>query len=105
VARRPIFGGGVHYYEDEASVLFGGFKYLRELVTGREELYDLTRDPLERHSIAEGSPELVQRARQLLARRAEEEERLRRALRIVEEAPAELDSEELQDLRSLGYIN
>jgi hypothetical protein len=47
----------------------------------------------------------VQRARQLLARRAEEEERLRRALRIVEEAPAELDSEELQDLRSLGYIN
>ena len=47
----PIVSSGIFFYEDRESVIFDGYKYIRSLVSGREELYDLRQDPEERVSL------------------------------------------------------
>src|SRR5262249_39604289 len=43
------------------------WKYIYDLRDGREELYDLDRDPTEQHNVASGEPERCARLRQRLA--------------------------------------
>lgn len=49
------------------SIISKEYKYIEFLETGRDELYDLQRDPGERHNIADVRPDLVPRFRELLA--------------------------------------
>lgn len=99
----PIFAGAVHYYEDEEAVLFDRVKFIRVPLTGHEEVYALDHDPSETHPLVDN--EAVAVGRVLLEEQNRRVETLRRRLGIGGEHDAELDSETLQDLRSLGYID
>ena len=101
--RSPMFAGAVHYFEDEEAVLFDHLKYIREPLTGREQLFDLRADPFETRPIQdEGAIAL---GRRLLDAQGQRIELLRHHLGIGGDIEAELDSQTLQDLRSLGYID
>lgn len=100
----PTFSNAVHYYEEKQSVVFGRFKYIREPMTGHEQLFDLEADPAETNDLAAEAPEALAQARHLLGERIAHTEILRLELGIAEDQ-ADLDIDTLQDLRALGYIN
>ncbi len=99
----PIFSSGVHYFEDREAVLFADHKYIHVPLTGQEQLFDLEQDPGETRNLVRRENELRDSARRLLTEHTEASRRLRQRLGIDGEM-AELDSDTLQDLRSLGYL-
>lgn len=66
------------------------------------ELYRQAEDPLQRHDVAAEEPEVVERLAQILADWRKTTEGAR--LKSDDEMASELSAEELQRLRSLGYI-
>lgn len=102
-AEQPIFASGVHYFEDREAVLFGDHKFIRQRLTGQQELFSLRQDPEESRTLHLGEGPLAEEAERLLAEHAERSLRLRRHLGI---APglADLDTNTLQRLRALGYL-
>jgi arylsulfatase A-like enzyme len=80
-----------------ASLRTADAKLIVDLRTHREELYDLARDPYERHNIdAENEPK-AEELRALL-------DRWRAATPASSTGEVELDPEEKESLKSLGYI-
>lgn len=78
-----------------------GYKLVENVSQGRSELYDLTKDPLERHDLSATEPERVAAMRRDLAAAIERAEALGERFgpgATVEHTPAELD-----DLKRLGY--
>ena len=78
----------------------GPHKYIFDRTAGREELYDLERDPGERRDIAPDSPLLTAVYRQMLGQWLAE---VRREVRF-EARPAQLDARDVESLRALGYV-
>ena len=91
---------------ESAAIVSGGWKLIhntkRPAGAPEFELYDHARDPLDRTDMAARQPEVVQRlSRELAAwRRAAQRARLK----PDSESAASLSKEELERLRSLGYI-
>ena len=99
--------GGV----DAQSLILGGFKLVQNLVREGEtrpagvaefELYDHTSDPLDLNDVAAENPEVVARLADQLSKWRVWAESAK--LPTDEEAAGSLDSEELDRLRSLGYL-
>jgi len=94
---------GLNRYEDRRAVRFGRFKYIRWTRSGREELYDLERDPEETADLAASSSAELAEGRRLLASFEAEGRRARQLLRLPEGDAAEIEPHTLERLRSLGY--
>lgn len=77
------------------AVRHGGYKLIYDRATGEDELYDLAADPREQTDISDDQPEIAQRLRERLLRRAEHG---------AEGARVELSPEETEHLRALGYL-
>jgi len=103
-SEKPIISTGLLYYEDRESIVFDGLKYIRSLVTGQEELYDLTRDPEERVSIVNSSPDKVERARTMLREYDQLAKKIREGNSIKNPEGIKFDEETRKNLKSLGYI-
>ena len=104
LVEEPIVSTGLIDYEDRESVIFDGLKYIRVLMTGREELYNLVRDPRERTSLVSSSPEKIEQARNLLEAHNGMAIRLRKLYGIARKQQIELDEETRERLKALGYI-
>jgi arylsulfatase A-like enzyme len=100
----PIVSTGVLYYENRESVIFGGIKYIRSLLSGREEVYDLNRDPAESTDIADASREAIEEARGILDRHGKKAEKLRAIHQLTEGQGTVMDQDALQNLKSMGYL-
>lgn len=100
----PPLSTGVLYYEEKISLIFDGLKYIRNEQTGREELFDLGRDPHERVSLSSSSPERIEEARALIEQQVEAAAQLRHALDLPDESVLKPDAEWMNDLRKLGYV-
>ena len=75
-----------------------GWKYIAHtLPEEREELFDLSTDPLERRNLVFEDPDRAEKMRQGL-------EAMLRTMPVVEGGLVELTSEERQSLRALGYL-
>jgi arylsulfatase A-like enzyme len=100
---RVASGATGHLYDEERlGVRFDGWKYIRSLSTGGEELYDLASDPGELSSLhATATAELAEGRRRADALLADVERR--REELGVSAASAELTAEELRDLQRIGY--
>jgi arylsulfatase A-like enzyme len=102
-AARPIFSGGTLFRSNFESVVFEGWKYIRSTTTGRGLLFYLPDDPRERRSLAFERPDVTARARALLDDHARAMEAFRREHGIVNPT-IKLDAEEMERLRTLGYL-
>ena len=100
-------GDGIAYSEVDLNVLAAHkraiatrrFKLIRDDVSGKIELYDLTRDPHERQDVADRLPDVVESLLRELERRI--------ALAppgLVTPGKRSFSEADLMGLRSLGYI-
>jgi arylsulfatase A-like enzyme len=94
--------GGV----DSVSIILDGYKLIHNVErpedTPEFELYDHRQDPLDQHDIASENPEIVERLSQQLE--GWKAWASAHALPTNDEAMEGLDAEELERLRSLGYV-
>ena len=100
----PIMSSSLLYYEDRESVIFGGMKYIRSLLTNYEELYDLTKDPDEHTSLVSEFPDRVLRAQNLIHRHKNIAQKLKEHYALIEAETIDIDDETVQQLKSLGYV-
>jgi len=100
----PSFANGTYYHGEKEMVLFGGgrWKYVADLETGREVLFDLVSDPGEELDLSAVHPDRITAARDLLKRHYEQSADLRKSLEIDAEDTT-LDQRTNQRLRDLGY--
>jgi arylsulfatase A-like enzyme len=101
---QPIFSTSVAYYEDRESILDNGTKYIRSLLTGKEELYDMVIDPHEQNSILTMNPQKALQAKYLLEQYYVKCQELRNYYEIEDTEELILDHETKRHLRSLGYF-
>lgn len=105
---------GSHFPPERKAVIFDGWKYVRVTDTAREgwlgspahlaeeQLFDLRNDPGERHNLVEENPPALERARELI---------LDLLAGLPEHQPAEIgaepqiDEEQEEQLRALGYVD
>ncbi|MEA2602059.1 MAG: hypothetical protein QOF89_3051 [Acidobacteriota bacterium] len=100
----PLLSTGLQRIEERVAVLFGGFKLIRWMTSGRQELYDLVRDPGETADLSASSPEKTAEGGRLLDRFEAEGDRARKRLGITRRERVPLDPEALKRLRALGYV-
>jgi len=93
---------GMLFYGERSAVLFGPWKYVVHHDDGREELYDLERDPGERSPLQDESA--LAQGRALLARLRQEAEQRRGELGLEGDERAGLSSDLTRGLQELGYV-
>lgn len=98
----PLLSTGLQRVEEQEAILFGGFKLIRWETSGRQELYDLARDPAETANLATSAPEKAAEGARLLDRLDADSERARKSLGIRRER-VPVDPEAMKRLRALGY--
>lgn len=101
---RLIVSSALLYNEAREALIFNGLKYTNYLVTNREELYDLNRDPKEQFNIANVSPDLINKARDIMTKYHAQVKGLRDYYQIGKGMEIKLDQKTLQELKSLGYV-
>jgi choline-sulfatase len=103
LAAEPLLSTGLQRIEEREAVVFDGFKLVRWETSGRQELYDLGRDPGETADLAASSPTRVAEGARLLDRFDAESEKARKRLRITQRERVPLDPEARKRLQALGY--
>jgi arylsulfatase A-like enzyme len=104
VSPEPLLSTGLQRIEEREAVVFGDFKLIRWMTSGRQELYDLGRDPGEAADLSASSPEKTAEGGKLLDRFEAEGDRGRKRLGITRRERVPLDPEALKRLRALGYV-
>jgi arylsulfatase A-like enzyme len=109
VEPEPIFGEralGPYVNYEMHSVVLGDHKYIWSAWPDRtrQELYDLARDPGEKKSVAEATPERVARLRELLDADADRTQELLVALKLGSPSLREIPEELKEQLKALGYL-
>ncbi len=102
-AEPALLGTGTLYYQDRLALLFDGWKYVRMLSTGREELFDLEADPSELLSRSSYEPERLAEARKRCEEVLQAAQELRERYGVSEGRRESLPKDELERLRGLGY--
>lgn len=100
----PLLSTGLQRVEEQEAILFGGFKLVRWETSGRQELYDLSRDPQEKTDLSASSAKTVQEGTRLLDRFEAESDRARKSLGILRRERVPLDPEARERLKALGYV-
>jgi hypothetical protein len=99
----PLVSNAQILFDRKEAVSFDGYKYIVSDVDRKEELFDLTSDAAEQHSIANAGGDRLVTARQMLQDQAARDAAIRRRLRIDDRVlPA--DDDTLRRLRTLGYL-
>ncbi|MFY9821072.1 MAG: sulfatase [Thermoanaerobaculia bacterium] len=98
----PLLSTGLQRVEERTAILFGNFKLIRWETSGRQELYDLARDPAETTDLASSSPGNTAEGARLLDRLEADNDRARKSLGIHRER-SPVDPEAVKRLRALGY--
>lgn len=93
---------GMLFYGERSAVLFDRWKYVVHHDDGREELYDLERDPGERAPLQDEAA--LTQGRALLARLRAEAEQRRGELGLEGDERAGLSSDLTRGLQELGYV-
>jgi len=101
---RAIVSTSQVLFDRQETVYIDGFKYIRSLVGDQEELFDLREDPGERRPLALDNDEIIARARRQLEDHEAYSRQLRERFDIDGLESVEFDSETIEKLRALGYI-
>lgn len=98
--RTAVFASGVKWQPDEHAVQSGDRKLIRNLRTGRTDLYDTVADPWEQRDVADERTVEVFQLGEVLDRHLAEAA----SHPGIGRATAEIDPEAQERLRSLGYL-
>ena len=103
---QPVLSTGLMRGDEREAITGDGFRYIRSLVTGREELYDLQEDPGEQANAVESTPTEVEANRVVLQEQRERARVLRVSLGFPDTEPeeVELDKSTVEALRDIGYL-
>lgn len=99
----PLLATGLQRIEERQAVLFGDFKLIRWQTSGRQELYDVARDPGEKTDLSVSQPGRTAEGARLLDRIEAESDRARKRLRITRRERVPIDPETRERLKALGY--
>jgi len=104
---RLVVSSAMRYGEEKQALYFDGLKYIRSEMSRQEELYNTEADPLEKNSIADGFPEKIKQAIELLNKHFQFSKRMIKLFKINEvrkdkRKPANQGQED--KLKSLGYF-
>ena len=99
----PLFASGTYYFGEKRAVVFDGMKLVLELDTGRSELFDLTQDPRELHSLVAALPALQAEGLRLAAEWQARCEQLRAELGIQRDDTVDPGEGLERMLHELGY--
>jgi len=102
--QEPIVSSGLLLFDEKVAVRFDDFKYIKNLVTGQEELYKLTQDPSEQSNLSAQFPDVIIRGREILEKKEQNYSRLRRHYGIKQGSRIDLDEEAIQAMRGVGYF-
>lgn len=100
---QPVVSTGLLFYSDKVSIQDREMKYLRDLTTSGEQIYDMVKDPGEQHSLPLNSDSVAE-GRRLLEENLNFAVQLQAKHRITGPQREDLDQETEEMLRSLGYI-
>jgi len=100
----PVFASGVLFYDKKEAVVFGRHKFIRSLVQGKEELYDLGADPGETRSVGVDLPQTARQALDLLQVGRAEAERMLEYYGVTDMKTGPMDRDTLESLKALGYV-
>ncbi len=102
---QPLVSTSVLYYEDKVGVIFDDDKYIHSMVTNRDELYNLKRDPGEQSPLPISSnTDKIDQANNILKGQEQKTIELSKQLGITGGEKVKLDEEKKQKLRALDYI-
>jgi len=111
LGRAPAFVEAVFNHDNDPPHPFGSLalrsrdrKFIRSLLGGVDELYDLAADPAEKRNLAAERPEEAARWRRLVDERLETSMRASRALPSVDPSSVDLDPGLVQKLKASGYV-
>jgi arylsulfatase A-like enzyme len=99
----PVVSAAQILFDRRDAIAFDGYKYITSTVDGREELYDLSADPHEQHSLVDRDGDRLDTGRRLLEDHLARAAALRKRLRI-EEGALPSDEDTVRRLRTLGYL-
>ncbi|MCF7955489.1 MAG: sulfatase [Phycisphaerae bacterium] len=99
-----IVATGLLYYENRIAVEFDDYKYIERLDNGRQELYNIKDDPEELINIAKDNTEIISIAKKIIADEQERAKALRQENNFKDPQSVEMNKEELERLKSLGYL-
>ena len=102
---RAVFSTGIYAGQQQQAVSFGRWKYIRGEHYPVRELYDVEADPLESVELSRAHPDVVQEADRLLNSHLEQAARLRRLHGLETAEKADFDRQDIENLRSLGYVH
>jgi len=101
---RPAFSERLLYFEQRKAIRDGQYKYVLFAESGREELYDLQRDPDELYNLAQFDQETAEVMQSLLLSHVHRsEEQAQRRVDTEQVALRRPSRVEMQRLKALGY--
>lgn len=103
ISQEPLVTTGLLYYEDKESIINGDRKFIRSLVSNKEELYDLITDPHEQNELSSGGGSALE-ARQMLKEYNEKAKSLGSEYGVQSAEEVVLSKEKKEELKALDYI-
>ncbi len=100
----PHFMGANVFNGPLEGVVFDNMKYIRDTLSGRDELYNLETDPGELNSIAGQDPVNVEKGRALLDGARAGDAQKKGQLGVGNDGTGNLNQEEMSALEALGYL-
>lgn len=99
----PFISTALRYYGNKECIFFGNKKYILTLMSGKEELYDLGSDEMERENLFLTSPGFIMEAKRLLEERHKRSKSIRKILKLSDQN-IKLSKDQEKKLKSLGYL-
>lgn len=102
---KPIISSSLLYYEDRESAVFDENKYIRTIITNREEFYNLDKDPEEQRPLSNSAAsDKINQAQEILQQHKDESLKSGKYYGVEKSEKVELDKEKKEKLKALDYI-
>ena len=101
-AQAPVFSESILYGKELKTIMKDQWKLVYTPYDQTVRLYDLTRDPGEQQDVSDQHPDKVSQLTAALRQLMEQNEKLSKQYKAEKAEP--MDAEQLEHLRSLGYI-
>lgn len=102
---KPIVSSSLLYYEDRESAVFDENKYIRTIITEKEEIYNLQNDPDEQEPLSNSRAlDKINKAKTILKEHKNDSKKTSSHFGVETSEKVKLDKEKKEKLKALDYI-